>query len=205
MRNFVRVRQLAVVSGFALITTGMASVAVAEAHLNAYLRGAYAFTTARTCTISPVPFLEPNFAVPTGTSLSRQSAVDNGIITYHGDGTATSIGRSSGMNITSTGGSFNSVSGFRADVNYAVHPGGTVETTVSSTFEIVAGANVGLTGTTTGQVGWLQISHGNTMLVSAPAQGISVETQLITPLLGNQFTQYRLCVRSTTQTKLPSH
>lgn len=204
MRNFVRVAQLALVPGFALIATGMVSVAEAAGNLNAHLRGAYASTTARTCTVSPVPF-GGNFVVPPGTFVFRQTAADNGITTYNGDGTATFIGRTSSMNITNTGGSFNSISDVTADVNYAVNPDGTVDTTVSSTFATVVGAGVGNTGTTTGQVGRLQISHGKTMLVSAPAEQITVETQDITPPGGSPFTQYRLCVRSTTQTRLPSH
>jgi hypothetical protein len=203
MRNFVRVRQLTLVSGFALITTGMASVAEAAGNLDARLRGAYATTTARTCTVSSLPFGD-NFVFQPGAFVSRQSAVDNSITTYHGDGTATAIGRSSSMNISSTGGSFNSISDFTANINYAVNLDGTVDTMISSTFETVVGAGKGNTGTTIGQVGRLQISHGNTMLVSAPAEQLSPETQVISPLVGATFTQYRLCVRSTTQTMLPS-
>jgi hypothetical protein len=108
------------------------------------------------------------------------------------------------MNITNTGGSFNSISDFTANVNYTVNPDGTVDTTVSSSFETVAGAGVGNTGRVSGQVGRSQISHGNTMLVTAPAQEVAVETLDITPFGGLPFLQYRICVRSTTQTMLPS-
>ena len=204
MRNFVRVAQLALVPGLALITIAMASVAEAGANLNAHLRGAYAVTTARTCTVSPVPFQGENLDIPPGAFVFRQTAVDNGITTYHGDGTATFAGRTSSININSTGGSAISISDVTADIEYTVNPDGTVDTAISSRFALVFPAT-GLTGTTTGQVGRSQISHGNTMLVSAPQGKVSVETQVLTPLAGVPFTQYRLCVRSATQTKLPSH
>jgi len=212
MRNFVRVAQLALVPGFALIAAGTAPVAEAAANLDARLRGTYAFTTARTCTVSSAPFVGPTFAIPVSVppappvSVFRQTASDSGILTFNGDGTGTSTGRSSTMNITSTGGSPLSISDFTRVIAYTVNPDGTVDTSGSATFETVFGSGTGTTGTTSGQVGRSQISHGNTMLVSAPQAQVAVETLVLTPPPpGVPFTQYRICVRSQTATMLPSH
>jgi hypothetical protein len=201
MRNLRRVAQWSLVPGFALVTTGMASIAQAETNLNARLRGAYAVTVARTCTVSSLPFSGENLEIPFGAFVFRQTATDNGITTYNGDGTATFIGRTSSLNLNSTGGSAISLSDVTAAIEYTVNPDGTVDTRYSSGFAVVF-PPTGITGTTTGQVGRLQISHGNTMLVSAPPSQVSVETQVSTTP-GGIFTQYRVCVRSATQTKLP--
>lgn len=193
MRNFVRVAQLALVPGFALITIGMASVAGADANLNAQLRGAYALTQTRICTVSSQPFGE-NLEIPSNTFVFSQTATDNGIITYNGDGTATFVGRTS---TNSTGGSAIFLSDVTTAVEYMVNPDGTVDQRFSSSFAVVFPAT-GITGTVTGGVGRLQTSGGNTMLVSAPPAQVSVET--VTTLTS---TQYRVCARSTTQSKLP--
>jgi hypothetical protein len=202
MRNFVRVAQLALVPGFALITTGVASVAEADANLNAQLRGAYAVTVARTCTVSSLPFEGENLEIPFGAFVFSQTATDNGIATYNGDGTATFIGRTSAVNINSTGGSAIFFSNFTAAIEYRVNPDGTVDTRRNSSSFVVVLPATGITGTTTGEIDRLQISGGNTMLVSAPAAQVSVETQVSTTPAGI-FTRYRVCARSTTQTKLP--
>jgi len=207
MRNVVRLAQLALVSGFALVGTAIPSLAAAAGNLDAHLRGSYAFSTTRTCTISPLPYVGDTFALPIlppGFSFSRQTNSDSGIITFNGDGTGTSTGRASGLNITSTGGPILFLSDFTTTFNYTANPDGTVDTTsTSGNFETVFGAGLGTTGTSSGQVGRLQISHGNTMLVSAPAERVAVETLVFTPPTGPQFTQYRLCVRSITATMLP--
>lgn len=210
MRNFVRVAQLALVPGFALIATGMVSVAEARGNLNAHLRGAYAFTGARTCTVLSAPFVGPTFAIPASippdpfVNVFRQSASDAGITTFNGDGTGTSSGTSSTMNVTSTGGSPLGLSETTSEFNYTVNPDGTVDTATTTFFSTFFGSGAGNTGTVTGSVGRLQISHGNTMLVSAPQVQVSPETLVITLAVGGQITQYRICVNSRVYTKLPS-
>jgi len=214
MRNSVRVKQLAVVTGVALFTTGVAAVANDEGNLNASLRGRYAFTTKRTCTSSPVPFTPPFFNVsPAGSTL--QTSSESGIITYHGNGKADQSGRGSQLSFSSpfipiagtnvlTGAATASIVEFTSRVNYTVNPDGTVETATESDFTIVFPAP-GSTGTTTGTVGRLQIADGKSMLVSAPAEALTVETVNVIPPAGSPFTSYRICSRSTTQTKLPGN
>lgn len=189
----------------AAVGVGLAtSSAEAQGNLNARLRGAYAATVARTCTISNMAFVGPNLAIPPGASVSRQAASDSSVVTFNGDGTGTTTGRTSSMNLTATGGGILSISEFSSTFDYLVNPDGTVETSnILTTFETVFPPG-GSTGTTSGRVGRLQIADGNSMLVSAPAEQITMETQTITPPTGNPFAQYRLCVRSAVYTKLPN-
>jgi hypothetical protein len=206
MRNVVRLAQLAMVSGFALIGTGIPSLAAAAGNLEAHLRGSYAFTTARTCTNSstePLPTTNPPFQFgPSG--VFRQASSDNGIITFNGDGKGSAVGSSKTMDISAPSGPLVTISTFTSDFDYSVNPDGTVEVTnQTSTFESTFGRGVGDRGTVTGQQGRWQISHGNTMLVSAPPTDFSVETVAFTPLTNPPFTRYRICVRSTTLTMLP--
>jgi hypothetical protein len=214
MRNVVKVAQFTSLLSFSLITGGMAPVAEARegGNLNAHLRGAYAVTTARTCTVStagfgPAPFFAIPSPLPPGAAVFRQSAMDAGIITFNGDGTGTVTGRTENMNLTNTAGSFISVSEFASALDYTVNPDGTVDTTTTTNSAQVfpPPPPVGSTFvTTTGQVGRWQIAHGKTMLVSAPAGDPTLETLVFTPPAGAPFTQYRICVRSRTATKLPS-
>lgn len=205
MRNSVRVKQLALVTGVALFITGVAAVAGDEGNLNASLRGRYAFTTKRTCTSSPVPFIPPFFNVsPAGSTL--QTSSESGIITYHGNGKADQSGRGSQLSFSSpfTGAATASIVEFTSRVNYTVNPDGTVDTATESDFTFVFPAP-GSTGTTTGMVGRLQIADGKSMLVSAPAEALTVETVNVNPPVGSPFTAYRICSRSSTQTKLPGN
>lgn len=215
MRNIVRFAQLALVPGFALMTGGIAPAAMAKDgdHHNAHLRGAYAFTTARTCTVIQAPgnpFGPPPFAIPSplppGAGLFRQSTTDAGITTFNGDGTATSTGRSRTMNINAAGGAPVSVSEFTSAINYTVNPDGTVDTETSSAFTIVfPSVPTPTTGTVTNQTGRLQITRRKNILVSAPSEDPTVETVVLTPAPpGIPFTQSRICVRSTILTKLPN-
>jgi hypothetical protein len=212
MRNVVRLAQLALVGGVALISSGIAPPEAIAANLNAHLRGSYAFSTARTCTVtvSSVGFGGPTFAIPTTpppttATLFRQASSDVGIVTYNGDGTGTSSGRSRTMNIDSTTGSPLSVSEFSSTFNYTVNPDGTIDTeTTSNPFTIVFGSSEGYTGTVTGQVGRGRLADGHTMIVPAPGAEPTVETLLFTRPDTSQFTQYRICVRSGTSVKLPS-
>jgi hypothetical protein len=77
------------------------------------LHGAYAFTTARSCTVtnsSPTgtPFgIDPTgmpTLIPTA-GVFRQEAADSGVETFNEDGTGISIGRSKTMNTSNTTGS----------------------------------------------------------------------------------------------------
>lgn len=203
MKNAVRIAKSMLLSGFALICAAVAPPEVVAANANAHLRGSYAFTTARTCTNSSSPILPSTYAVgPAG--VFRQASSDKGIMTFNGDGTGSSAGSSTTMDISSPSGPLLTVSTFTTTFDYAVNPDGTVDvTTTSNTFESIFGRGAGDSGTVSGQRGRLQISHGNTMLVSAPSGSFSVETLSFTPLSGPPFARYRICVRSTTAAKLP--
>ena len=203
MRNIARLAKWALVSGFALIGTGIASLAATAGNLDAHLRGSYAFTTARTCTNSSSAIVPPSYAVgPAG--VFRQASSDKGILTFNGDGTGSSVGTSSTMDISAPSGPLVTVSTFTSTFDYTVNPDGTVDlTTTSNPFESIFGRGAGDTGTVSGQTGRLQISHGNTMLVSAPSGTFSVETVTIFPASGGTVTRYRICVRSATASKLP--
>jgi hypothetical protein len=108
------------------------------------------------------------------------------------------------MNISALTGAILSVTEFSSTFDYTVHPDGTFDTFTSTVFETVLGSGVGNTGTVSGQVGRLQLAHGTKMYVSAPRQQIANETLVITPPVGAPFTQHRICVRSTTASKLSS-
>ncbi len=216
MRNVVKLAQLALVPGFALMGTGIQSPPAAAANLEAHLRGSYAFTITRACTYSPLPFVGPVFALPSlttpppvpplppGSSIYRQSGADSGIVTFNGDGTGTSTGRSRSMNITSTTTTAPiSVSEFTTTFEYTVNGDGIVDTKSLSNFKIVFGSPsvLGNEGTVSEQRGRLQISHGNSMLVTAPSGDPIVEVQNLPGAIPED--QYRICVRSGTFVKLP--
>lgn len=188
-----------------LLVLGLGSVSLgskAQANSNAHLRGSYAFTTKRTCTVASLPFLGPSFDIPVGTTfLVRQASVDSGITTYYDDGTATSSGRSSTMNLTASTGAIYSLTDFMSNHTYSVDRDGIVSTTtVLTTFHTILGSGAGNTGTVTGQIGRGQIV-GKT-IVSAPQEQIVNETLNFTPPVGAPFTQHRICNRSTISEKL---
>lgn len=90
------------------------------------------------------------------------------------------------------------------DLTYTVNADGTVDTVRGPiVFEVILGSGIGNTGVVTGQVGRFQILPGN-MLVSAPVEQITNETQVLTLASGGSITQHRICVRSTTARKIPS-
>jgi hypothetical protein len=205
MRNVAKLSKFVLVSGFALISTGIAPLAATAGNLDAHLRGSYAFTTARTCTNSSSPILPSTYSVgPAG--VFRQASSDKGIITFNGDGTGSSVGSSTTMDISAPSGPLVTVSTFTSTFDYTVNADGTVDTiTTSNPFESIFGRGAGDTGTVSGQRGRLQISHGNTMLVSAPSGTFAVETVEIHPASGGTVTRYRICVRSITAAKLPGN
>jgi hypothetical protein len=75
--------------------------------------------------------------------------------------------------------------------------------TTSNDFTVIFGSPsvLGSTGTVSPRPGRLQISHGKTMLVSAPSGDPVVEVQTLPGAA--PMVQYRICIRSTTATKLP--
>lgn len=167
------------------------------------LTGSYEFTTKRTCTVAGLPFEPPVFAIPAGTPfLFRQANVDSGVFTFNGDGTGSIHGRSKVMNLTATGGGVLSISEFTAPLAYTVNLDGSVDLVLGpSSFEVLEGAGVGNTGSTTGIGGRLLILPGN-MLMTAPAEGIRNETVVLSFAGGGGVTQHRICVRSTVARKL---
>lgn len=202
MSHRARFRTFALMVAVGLGIIGLAALAEAD---RPHVHGAYAFTQTRTCTVSNLPFAGPTFAIPSGALLFRQAASDSGVTTFHDDGTGISTGRSSSMNLTAFGGGVLSISEIVTTFEYTVNADGIVERTdVSTTFVTVLGSGTGNTGTVSGQVSRLQLAHGRSMLVSAPQEEITTETQVITPVVGDVVTQYRLCVRSFVGTRVPT-
>jgi hypothetical protein len=108
------------------------------------------------------------------------------------------------MNITSTTTTAPiSVSEFTTTFEYTVNADGIVDTKSLSNFKIVFGSPsvLGHEGTVSEQHGRLQISHGNSMLVTAPSGDPIVEVQNLPGAIPED--QYRICVRSGTFVKLP--
>jgi hypothetical protein len=200
MRNVFRFAQLVFVLGFAVIYggTALADDDTDGRSANARLHGAYAFSYARTCTVSPAQFIGPALAIPSGVAVFRQSASDAGIMTFNGDGTGTVVGRTESMNLTSLAGSFISVFDITGTFTYTVNPDGTVDT-ASTTNAVTVFPPGGPTTTVTGQVGRFQIAHGGTLLVSAPAGNQPTVEVIAFSTTPNP--QYRICVRNRTAVK----
>jgi hypothetical protein len=132
----------------------------------------------------------------------RQTSSDAGILTFNGDGTGSAEGSFSTMDVTATGVAIISVSEFTASFDYTVNSDGSVDMTMHTyPFEGVAGRGVGDPGTVSGHIERYQISHGNSMLIGARRASFTVETVAFT--LRPASPRYRICVRSTTATKLP--
>jgi hypothetical protein len=190
---------VAALSGSTLIATAMPLLAAAAGNLDAHLRGSYAFTSTRTCAVSLSP-MDENNNYAFAPDRFYQTSTDSGIYTFNGDGTGSSVGKSRNVNLSAGSGTLVNVSSFTSDFSYTVNDDRTVDvsnflTTFNGTFP-----NVNFHGTITGQAGRLQITDGETMLVTAPSEAYTVETLNYTAPL---ITQYRICTRSTTATKLP--
>ena len=182
-----------------------------EARMN--LNGTYATTSARSCTVATTPFTnDPSgvpTVIPTSGVLSRQSSVDSGTVTFKADGTGTSTGRSTTMNISSTSGSILGISEFEVPFTYIVNPDNTVGISFDEvTFTVFLGNGAGLMGTASPRSALFQIGNGANVLVSAPQTSIAQETLYFssavppfTPLPLTPFTQYRICTRSSTFVK----
>lgn len=183
--------------GSTLIATAIPMPAAAEGNLDAHLRGSYAFTSTRTCAVSHNP-IGDNYTF--ASDRFYQTATDSGIYTFNGDGTASLVGKSRNVNLSAGSGTLVNVSSFTGSFSYTVNEDRTVDlwnfsTTFNSTFP-----DVDFHGTIIGQTGRLQIAEGRSMLVTAPSENYTVETLNYT---APQMTQYRICTRSTTATKLP--
>ena len=181
-----------------------------EARMN--LNGTYAFTTFRSCTVASSEFTIDTSgartvipAIPPG-GVFRQNSVDSGTIRFNADGTGTSTGRSTTMNIsnTSVGVSILSISEFSTPFTNSVNADNTVEISFGEVaFTILLGSGTGLTGTASPRSARVQIGNGANTLVSAPRTSIAQETlHFFNPDSRPAFTQYRLCVRSGPQVKM---
>ncbi|MGA8049444.1 MAG: hypothetical protein WCA09_04615 [Burkholderiales bacterium] len=140
----------------------------------------------------------PNYAFAPGSTF-YQASTDSGILTFNGDGTASSLGTSRTMNLSAGAGSLVTVSAFTSDISYSVNDDGTVDILYPSTQFTVVFPAFNVNGTVTGQTTRLQMGRGKSMLVTAPSQDYSVETLTYTT---GQPTQYRICTRSSTATKI---
>jgi hypothetical protein len=220
MRNSVKVTQVALVTGFTLISTGIASVAEAQGNLNARLRGAYASAVTKTCVVSSLPFEGPNLAIPQvppppapAPVITRNIQSNSGIITFNGDGTATAIGRYSNLTIaqaTSVGSPVVNTPGFAplalgdfsSDITYAVYPDDTVDTeqtTIAvSVFPVFP---TPFTSKIIGTLGRLQISQDHKTLISAPQTEASVEP-VFSPPTATTPANYRICINHVVLTKI---
>ena len=176
-----------------------------EARTN--LNGPYAFTTFRSCTVANSPFINDASGAPTvvpAGGVFRQNTVDSGIQTFNEDGTGTITGRSTTMNVTAGGGSILNISEFSLPFTYTVNADDTVDISLGqATFAIVLGNGTGNTGTASPRSARVQIGNGANTLVTAPRIEIEQETVNINVLIDGTFTQYRLCVRSGPQVKMP--
>jgi hypothetical protein len=177
-------------SGPALAFAGEPSHPDGSGDLNARLHGSYAITTKRTCVYSFTPIVPDDYFV---VDTFRQSAADNGVVTFNGDGTASAVGTSTTLDTSSNSGRLGTVSTFNADIHYTVNADGTVDTSTSSSFNVIFPTTVIATGNATGQAGRLQIVAGGSMLISAASDTYSVETLIYTT---GQTTRYRICSRS---------
>jgi hypothetical protein len=186
----------AALSGSVLAVAGEPSHPGGSGHLNASLHGSYAITTKRTCVYSFTPIVADDYYV---IDTFRQSAADNGIIKFKGDGTASAVGTSTTLDTSSPSGRLGTVSTFNADVHYTVNPDGTVDTSTSASFNVIFPTTVIATGMATGQTGRLQIAGDGSMLISAPSNSYSVETLTYTT---GQTTRYRICSRSVVARKI---
>lgn len=193
--------------GVPLIVTLFVSVVGGATTVNAagrVLAGSYAFTTARSCTVANQSF-GVNLEIPGG--VFRQQSVDAGTFTFNPDGTGTSISSSKTMNVTNTtvGALILSISEVSVPFTYTVNADNEVALTFGVlTFQTTVGSGAGNTGTVTFSVpARLQLAGGRTTLLRAPATEMAQEVLNFTPPIGLPFTQYRICTRSTTATRLP--
>lgn len=186
---------------FMLLVVSAVIVPTVEARMN--LNGSYASTTARSCTVSNIPFANDASGAPTviAGGVFRQDAVDTAIVTFNADGTGMSIGLSRTMNTTTTfvGASIVTISEFSAPFTYVVNADDTVDVSFGVvTFTTVLGGGTGNTGTVSPAVRRLQMGHGAQALVSGPPLGVAQETLQIDLVGGGSVTQHRLCSRSAT-------
>jgi len=183
-----------------LVVTAIGAVAV-EARAN--LNGAYAFTTAQSCTVANDPFGTDASGAPTvipAGGVFRQVTVNTGIDTFNVNGTGTSIGQAHTMNITNTaaGASIFSISDFSNPFTYTVNDDNTVDVSFGvATFTTVAGGGTGNTGTVTGTSRQFRIGNGGNTLVGQGGD-IQQETLTLNILNDGTITQYRICTRSST-------
>ncbi len=194
-------------NGVPLIVALFVSVVGSATTVNAagrVLHGSYALTTARSCTVANLPF-GVNLEIPGG--VFRLQSVDAGTLTFKPDGTGTSVSSSKTMNVSNTtaGALILSISEVSGPFTYTVNADNEVVVTFGVlTFQTTVGAGVGNTGTVTFSVpARFQLAGGRTTLLRAPATEMAQEVLNFIPPIGAPFTQYRICTRSTTATRLP--
>jgi len=196
-----RILSLSFIVLFVNAIGGIAPAVEARTNLN----GTYAFTQVRSCTVANSPFDDDPSGAPTRIPatgvVARQVAEDSGITTFNADGTGTTSGRSSSMNISNTtvGASILSITEFSVPFTYTVNADNTVDINNGvTTFATVLGGGAGNTGTVDPRSARLTIGNGANTLVRAPRTEIEQETLHF----NNQTTQYRLCTRSVTLVKM---
>jgi len=177
------------------------------------LHGAYAVTSARTCTVtnnSPTPTsfgIDPSGAptlIPAG-GVFRQESSDNSIETFNGDGTGTTVGRSKTMNISNFNVGFSTISRteFTIPFTYVVNDDDTVDIRFGvGTATTILGAGAGNIITVGPRSARAQIAAGGKIIVSAPATTIEQETLFFQVPNDGSSNRTRLCTRSSTAAKL---
>jgi hypothetical protein len=172
------------------------------------LRGTYAVTSVRTCTVSSgFPFGIDATGLPTliPPGAFRQESVDAGVLIFRADGTGASIGRSKTMNLTVTtpNTSILSISEYNVPFTFVVNHDDTVDLSFSlGTAGILLGSGAGDTVTISPRSGHLQIADQGRVLVDAPATTVEQETLNFQVANGTPFTQNRICSRSSTAARL---
>jgi hypothetical protein len=174
--------------------------------------GTYAWTGFRSCVLANQAFVGPNFSIPAGAFLSRQTSSESGTITFNQDGTGVTRGRASLMTLItpdpdptrSTGVGFTagaglSVAEFENHFTFTVTPEAIIETESTGVTATTVLPVPGATTTGIGLHNRFQIVRGD-MLVSAPQTEINPE-QIF---LATGATLHRICTpHSFTATRLP--
>jgi len=172
------------------------------------LRGTYAVTSIRTCTVSTgFPFGIDATGLPTliPPGVVRQESVDAGVLIFRQDGTGASIGRSKTMNLTTTApnASILSISEYNNPFTFVVNDDDTVDLSFGlGTAGVLLGSGAGNTVTISPRSGHLQIADQGRVILDAPATTVEQETLSFQVPNGSPFTQYRICSRSSTAAPL---
>lgn len=167
------------------------------------LHGTYGFSWTRDCTQNVGGFDAELRAVGDAASTIGTRA-DKGVVTYNGDGTATSEVRGLAVFGAPPGSFAASIFELTCAITYTVNPDGSFVESQTCTGSLVAGSQSGRTFTVTDGVRQGQISaDGNTLVIGDTNPGVTTLTLHAFPLLGlPEQTVQRICWRAGTAVKI---